>query len=404
MSKSHPPVNQYIIDYIDDWRHYRYPAGNGMAEFIKSRPRFLLEPIQKMPTLTPEQAKQLKDKALENVFKCLPIGSYVFGGCVRDPIAGKEFKDIDIFFPTLMAYNIFSQKMADLGYSTRLEREGKYVKKCHHEVRTLFAGRASEYTKTNVCQLDCVIGDGLKSGHMDPDEWDADVNAIAQGPDKKIFSLVGASPSNLAEVINHIKNNTFRSLPGMTEFRKNKLLKKGYKEIIMSSPKPQSEELSFWENFKQEEAPEIAYRVTANQLVKTTKQCALLGIQAKGGNSETVKTMTELMNTEAGDVAISGMLMLLCMYTPQLNQNPKVKRLAKEFRVSGVATGANALLDVARELLLPGLLEALKKLPEVTEEKSAQVRVEDSAPKQLFEDKREEEEQPAPALKMAVSR
>lgn len=383
------------ITFGGDAFEYRYPPNwlYGMAPFSH---RYARQPVGKMDSYT----QQIKDKALENVFRCLPENSYVFGGCVRDSIAGKEFKDIDLFFTDMNAYNTFMSKMAEIGYSTTFVREGKYVKKCHHEVRHLMVGRP--YNKTTVCQIDCVVGDGLKDGHMNPDDWDADVNAIAQRSDKKVFSLIGASPSALEKTIQNIKNNRFRSLPGMTEFRKNKLLKKGYKEIIMSTP-TQSSETSFWENFKKEEAPEIAYRVTANQLVKTTKQCALLGIQAKGGNSETVKTMTELMNTEAGDVAISGLLMLLCMYTPQLNQNPKVKRLAKEFRVSGVATGANALLDVARELLLPGLLEALKKLPEITEEGQAQVRVENSAPAQLFESK-EEIEEPAPALKMAVNR
>lgn len=381
-----------IIIYDDEW--LRYPSHPWMARFIESRPRFLLE----RPSMSLNDAKAIKNKALENVFKCLGEGSYVFGGCVRDHIAEKEFKDIDIFFRDMGAYSDFMNKMANLGYSTRFEREGKYVKKCHHEVRTLMAG--SLYNKTTVCQIDCVIGDGLKDGHMDPNDWDADINAIAAKSDKVIFSLIGASPAALKETFKNIKNNQFRSLPGMTEFRKNKLLKKGYKEITMSI-KPQSDDLSFWESFKKDEAPEIAYRVTANQLVKTTKQCALLGIQAKGGNSETVKTMTELMNTEAGDVAISGLLMLLCMYTPQLNENPKVKRLAKEFRVSGVATGANAILDVARELLLPGLLDAIKKLPEIGEQ--PQVRVDGAVPIPIFEEKEEIQEEAAP-LKMAANR
>lgn len=348
----------------------------------------------------------LKAEALEKVLDSLGDGCYVFGGCVRDLIAGKEFKDIDIFFRDMNAYNTFLNKMANVGYTTKYQRTGRYVSRGAHEVRELRKKATGTSDMQIICNIDCVIADadmdGLSGSHMFPHEWDADINAISMDKTRQVSSLTGQSDQALAEMIKRIQQSVFIPLPGMTKFRKQKLLKKGYKE--MSVPLPTTPEQSFFDTFKNEVAPEVAYRVTASQLVKGTKQVALLGIQAKGGSSEMVKTVSEVMNTEAGDVAIAAMLAALCMYTPALKDNPKVKRLAKEFQISGMTTGANALLDVARELLLPGLLDALKKLPDMPEETSTHARVGTAAPTQLFPETVQDEEIESAPQKRATAR
>lgn len=348
----------------------------------------------------------LKAEALDKVLDSLGDGCYVFGGCVRDLIAGKDFKDIDIFFRDMNAYDVFIKKMSSIGYTTKYQRTGRYVSRGVHEVRELRKMDCATGSTSIVCNIDCVIADsnmdGLSGSHMFPHEWDADINAISMDKSRQISSLIGQSNQALAEMIKRIQQGIFVPLAGMTKFRKQKLLKKGYKE--MSVPLPTNNEQSFFDTFKNEVAPEVAYRVAANQLVKGTKQVALLGLQSKGGESDAVKTVTEIMNTEAGDVAVAAMLAALCMYTPTLKDNPKVKRLAKEFQIAGMATGVNALLDVARELLLPGLMDALKKLPEIPEEASTQTRVVATAPTQLFPETVQEEEVESAPQKRAAAR
>ena len=330
-----------------------------------------------------------KKAALEKVLDSLPEGCYVFGGAIRDSIIGEEFKDIDLFFKNINAYNNFLRTMADHGYTTRFTREGNYVKRNVHDVRELSFLDADGY-KNVVCKIDCVVGSGTEACHMRPEEWDADIHGVSMDKNRQIKSLLGAGYSDVAEIIKKIRKRTYTALPGMNDHRKEKLTMKGFKE--MSAPTLSNDAPSFFDTFKNEVAPEVAYRVAANQLVKGTKQVALLGLQSKGGESEAVKTVTEIMNTEAGDVAVAAMLAALCMYTPTLKDNPKVKRLAREFQITGMATGVNALLDVARELLLPGLMDALKKLPDLPEEASAQTRVAAVAPPTaLFPESTQEE-------------
>lgn len=329
----------------------------------------------------------MKKAALEKVLDSLPDGCYVFGGAVRDSLNGEEFKDIDLYFKDINAYNTFLNALFNHGYSTAFEREGQYVKRNLHEVRELSFRQKGSFSEV-VCKIDCVVGNKRQGSHMRPEEWDADIHALAMDKNRQIKSLAGASDQELAEIIKKIRKHMYTALPGMTEFRKEKLTTKGYKEM----PPLPNDAPSFFETFKNEVAPEVAYRVAANQLVKGTKQVALLGLQSKGGESDAVKTVTEIMNTEAGDVAVAAMLAALCMYTPSLKDNPKVKRLAKEFQIAGMATGVNALLDVVRELLLPGLLDALKKLPEIPEEASAQTRVASATP--LFPETKVEDDFP----------
>jgi len=338
-----------------------------------------------------------KANAALAIKKAIASGSYIFGGYVRDYVAGKDFEDMDVYFPSVNEFQTFLRNIGAAGYSTPYVRDGKYVKHAMHQVHDV-----QDRNGKRLFKLDCIVNDAYRGNNAPvlSKDWDADINAIAMNSDGIISSLLGKSPAELKQLIRKIQRHEFTALPGMSEWRRDKLLKKGFTEMKDTPIKSNPEE-SYWDMFKDDGA-DAAYRVAGTQMVQGVKQGMALAIAAKGANSEAVKGVSELLNTEVGDIAVAAVLGAICTFTPQLKDVPKVKRLAKEFRVQGMATGGNMLADVVREYFLPSILEAIKKLPEVPEE--GQMRVASPATRiveKLEEMEAEEEIVPAP-LKKAI--
>lgn len=136
----------------------------------------------------------------------------------------------------------------------------------------------------------------------------------------------------------------------------NKTEQKNIKEDTMSNN-------SFLDMVKQDTI-DGAYRSSANQINKVAK-AAILSQLEKNTTSEGVATIANLLDTEMGGAFISMLIGLGITYAPKISDDPRAVRLAKEFRVSGISTGMNQVINVAMTTLMPAFNDAISKLPVV---------------------------------------
>src|SRR5208282_5166847 len=80
-----------------------------------------------------------------------------------------------------------------------------------------------------------------------------------------------------------------------------------------------------------------------------------------------IKAASEMLDTAMGAALISALLGHLLPHTPGLGEDPRVQKLAGEFRVLSMATAGNELFGLASEYLFPAIMEAVNKLPPISE-------------------------------------
>jgi len=106
-----------------------------------------------------------------------------------------------------------------------------------------------------------------------------------------------------------------------------------------------------------------AYRVASTQMVNGTKAAILKLLEKNGKSSDSIKAVSELMETEFGNAVVGMILGMGLTYAPVISEDARAQKLAEEFRVNGMATAGNALIGVAMEEFLPIVTMALAKLP-----------------------------------------
>jgi hypothetical protein len=137
-----------------------------------------------------------------------------------------------------------------------------------------------------------------------------------------------------------------------------KQVKKGkVKKMSNNSNKP-----SIMETVKAD-GTEALYRVATNQTVKGTKAAFLKVLEKNGENSDRLKALSDMLDTEAGSVVTAMLLGVLLPHIPMVSEDERVQRLAKEFRINAFATAGNSAADALTEHLLPVLTNALATLP-----------------------------------------
>ncbi len=122
---------------------------------------------------------------------------------------------------------------------------------------------------------------------------------------------------------------------------------------------------------------DAAYRVGANQMVRGLQGAVVKVVESQGGKSETVKAASELLDSEFGKSVLGYTAGLALTYAPVISEDERAKRLAEEFRVGGMATAGNAIIDNLMATILPILQETLSHLPEAegSADESEQVRI-----------------------------
>eukprot|EP00697_Spironema_sp_BW2_P001901 gnl/Spiro4/12551_TR6641_c0_g1_i1.p1 gnl/Spiro4/12551_TR6641_c0_g1~~gnl/Spiro4/12551_TR6641_c0_g1_i1.p1 ORF type:complete len:368 (-),score=-0.65 gnl/Spiro4/12551_TR6641_c0_g1_i1:707-1810(-) len=142
------------------------------------------------------------------------------------------------------------------------------------------------------------------------------------------------------------------------------------------------------------DAKEAAYRVAGTQITNGVKLGVVKLFESKGGTSEHMKMLTEVLDSEVGDSLIALLLGYGLNYAPGLKEDPRIQKLSEEFRINGMAVAGNAIVGAAMESFLPVLTGALSALP-----------VEETSKPRISESSEEEEEEevvpPARASKRA---
>jgi hypothetical protein len=154
---------------------------------------------------------------------------------------------------------------------------------------------------------------------------------------------------------------------------------------------------------------DAAYRVASTQITTGVQSAILEVMKKKGADNAQLETLAMFLGSELG----AGMLSIVSgyglTYIPGVNKDPRVKRLATEFRVAGMATAGNVVVSELLGQFLPVITKALDTLPAENAEVVVETRVASSLPSKSTEEEEddtitidvEEEDQSDLAEKMA---
>lgn len=126
--------------------------------------------------------------------------------------------------------------------------------------------------------------------------------------------------------------------------------------------KTETEGESFVEKLK-DDGTDAAYRVGARQMSRVVQSAILKMLQEKGYKKAQVSAIKEFLASELGEAFIKNLLGYALTYMPHISNDPRAQKLAKEFRVDGMAQIGN----LAVEHLLPAVMGAFASLPALEE-------------------------------------
>lgn len=118
---------------------------------------------------------------------------------------------------------------------------------------------------------------------------------------------------------------------------------------------------------------DAGYRVAGHQMTKGVKAGLLKLFKDKGADDSKLRIVEELLDSEVGSSMIALMLGYGLAYIPNISEDPRIQKLSKEFRVGGMSTAGNMIMDTAIEYLAPAVLGAVDKLPPIGTMASAAV-------------------------------
>jgi len=85
------------------------------------------------------------------------------------------------------------------------------------------------------------------------------------------------------------------------------------------------------------DAKEAAYRVAGTQITNGVKLGVVKLFESKGGKSEHMVMLKEVLDSEVGDSLIALLLGYGLNYAPGLKDDPRIQKLSEEFRINGMA-------------------------------------------------------------------
>lgn len=159
-------------------------------------------------------------------------------------------------------------------------------------------------------------------------------------------------------------------------------------ERLEEEEKSMVKENSFTGMIKKD-ATNAAYRVAAKQINTGVRSAIIEVLKKKGANSTQIEGITMFIESELGAALLSTATGYGLSYAPVINKDPRAQRLATEFRINGMATAGNALVEALFGQFMPVITDALNALPAAEEEA---VEIETSTPARLESRTNEAEE------------
>lgn len=159
-------------------------------------------------------------------------------------------------------------------------------------------------------------------------------------------------------------------------------------------------------NMMKKDLTMAGYRVAATQMTKGAKAGLLLALADHKLESDKIEAISNLLESEAGTAIISLVLGMLLTYIPNLKNDPRVEKLAEEFRVNGVVVVGNQVIEKAGKYVMPAINSAISLLPDLTAEEKKKMRIKEveensslSLVDKVVQDNLKEEEEPLPIPK-----
>lgn len=143
-----------------------------------------------------------------------------------------------------------------------------------------------------------------------------------------------------------------------------------------------------------EDGIEIVYRTTASNISSLAKKASISLVKSKIGDNEKLLFIQNFLESPGGDIAVKAaigtILTLGQNYIPQLSDDQRIARLAKEFRVSGGTQFAEFIIKLIMEHFGPVLMQAIKDLPVESTKPKIKVKAINSKVKVVQPDESEE--------------
>ncbi len=120
------------------------------------------------------------------------------------------------------------------------------------------------------------------------------------------------------------------------------------------------------------DAAKAGYRVAAKQINTGVRNAIVEMLKSKGASNEHIAGVAAFLETEWGAAILGTIAGHGLGYIPGIKDDPRVVRLAEEFRISSMTTVGNEIFEAALGQLLPVLTTALNSLPTETEAVSSE--------------------------------
>jgi hypothetical protein len=111
------------------------------------------------------------------------------------------------------------------------------------------------------------------------------------------------------------------------------------------------------------------YRVVANQISKGFKKSIISLMKNKGMEDSKLKHLVDVLDSEFGDVLISMSIGYALTYS-KYNKNETIQKISDEFRIEGMSTIGNVVVDTAMEYILPSIIKETQTLKYRVEEEN----------------------------------
>jgi len=166
------------------------------------------------------------------------------------------------------------------------------------------------------------------------------------------------------KIFNLTQEITDTTIPYIKDSEKKQVYNNDNKTYSVPKEKPiMSDKVKFVDMVKSD-GTDAAYRVGAKQMTKAFKLATTNMLKGRGTKKSQINAIGEFLDTEFGESMISMLLGTGLNYMPGISNDPRAKKLAKEFRVEGMAQAGNLVADSVMQYLLPAVVSTLQSLPE----------------------------------------
>lgn len=327
-----------------------------------------------------------KAALIEELVVLLGEGNFVYGGALRSFLKGwkDNVEEVDIFTPT-------DKPTFKADYFRSLRNSGWVVDKIKSYVgHSLYNATKNGHSVV----LDVRYGLDEKEAPFTEEMMHTDISNLKLTEDLAVKMIHGNKASELKKIIASAGKNECKVISYNKDIVEN-LKSEGY-TITNEKEVKMSEKPKFVDMIKSD-ATNAAYRVAGTQITNGMKAAILKLLESRGADGGKLQMISEMLDTEVGSAVVALMVGFGLNYAPVIGEDPRVQKLATEFRTHGMATAGNAVVEVAMGSFLPVIQDALKALPAITEEKeTTKSRVVENLPASSELDEEEEEETSKP--------